>query len=106
MHGDLSEYNVLYLRGALQVIDVSQSVEHDHPQALESARVEASEPPPSDLGWRGVRTQPTRRDTFELRRHRMSLLKSSWISNAVMLRMHLSKGAKCSEVGSGYLIYR
>merc|ERR1719174_701585 len=35
VHGDLSEYNVLYLRGALQVIDVSQSVEHDHPQALE-----------------------------------------------------------------------
>ena len=37
VHGDLSEYNVLYLRGKLQVIDVSQSVEHDHPQALESA---------------------------------------------------------------------
>merc|ERR1719305_677539 len=35
VHGDLSEYNALYLRGALQVIDVSQSVEHDHPQALE-----------------------------------------------------------------------
>merc|ERR1719326_1435878 len=35
VHGDLSEYNVLYLRGKLQVIDVSQSVEHDHPQALE-----------------------------------------------------------------------
>jgi RIO kinase 1 len=35
VHGDLSEYNILYHRHELQVIDVSQSVEHDHPQALE-----------------------------------------------------------------------
>jgi RIO kinase 1 len=35
VHGDLSEYNILHFRNALYVIDVSQSVEHDHPQALE-----------------------------------------------------------------------
>jgi RIO kinase 1 len=35
VHGDLSEYNILHYRDALYVIDVSQSVEHDHPQALE-----------------------------------------------------------------------
>ena len=31
----MSEYNILHYRDALYVIDVSQSVEHDHPQALE-----------------------------------------------------------------------
>eukprot|EP00928_Gymnodinium_smaydae_P054875 TRINITY_DN38572_c0_g1_i1.p1 TRINITY_DN38572_c0_g1~~TRINITY_DN38572_c0_g1_i1.p1 ORF type:complete len:575 (-),score=185.49 TRINITY_DN38572_c0_g1_i1:96-1787(-) len=35
VHGDLSEYNMLYKAGELVIIDVSQSVERDHPQALE-----------------------------------------------------------------------
>ena len=34
VHADLSEYNLLYHRQQLVVIDVSQAVEHDHPQAL------------------------------------------------------------------------
>mmetsp|Transcript_14247 Transcript_14247/g.21641 ORF Transcript_14247/g.21641 Transcript_14247/m.21641 type:complete len:568 (+) Transcript_14247:1-1704(+) len=34
VHGDLSEYNILYLNKKLYIIDVSQSVEHDHPNAL------------------------------------------------------------------------
>ena len=38
VHGDLSEYNLLYYKGHLWVIDVSQSVEHDHPQALDFLR--------------------------------------------------------------------
>lgn len=38
IHADFSEYNLLYHRGNLYVIDVSQSVEHDHPQALEFLR--------------------------------------------------------------------
>ena len=35
MHADLSEYNLLYTRDELWLIDVSQSVEHDHPMSLE-----------------------------------------------------------------------
>ncbi|PKA47291.1 RIO kinase 1 [Apostasia shenzhenica] len=35
VHGDLSEYNILYFEGHLYVIDVSQSVDLDHPSALD-----------------------------------------------------------------------
>ncbi|KAJ4730770.1 Serine/threonine-protein kinase RIO1 [Rhynchospora pubera] len=35
VHGDLSEYNILYYDGHLYIIDVSQSVDLDHPAALE-----------------------------------------------------------------------
>merc|ERR1719188_1862063 len=35
VHGDLSEFNMLYHSGELHVIDVSQSVECDHPHALD-----------------------------------------------------------------------
>ncbi len=38
VHADLSEYNMLYYEGHLLIIDVSQAVEHDHPQALEFLR--------------------------------------------------------------------
>ncbi|KAI4473164.1 hypothetical protein M0804_015459 [Polistes exclamans] len=38
VHADLSEYNMLYRDGSLVLIDVSQSVEHDHPMALEFLR--------------------------------------------------------------------
>ena len=34
VHADFSEYNILYYKGHLWIIDVSQSVEHDHPNAL------------------------------------------------------------------------
>lgn len=33
VHGDLSEYNILYLNKRAYIIDVSQSVEHDHPNS-------------------------------------------------------------------------
>nr|KAJ3418965.1 hypothetical protein HK105_007611 [Polyrhizophydium stewartii] len=38
VHADFSEYNLLYHKSTVYVIDVSQSVEHDHPHALEFLR--------------------------------------------------------------------
>lgn len=38
VHADLSEFNLLYHNSSIYVIDVSQSVEHDHPSALEFLR--------------------------------------------------------------------
>ena len=40
VHADLSEYNVLYHEDKLWLIDVSQSVEHDHPRSLEFLRLD------------------------------------------------------------------
>lgn len=40
VHADLSEYNVLYHKEKLWIIDVSQSVEHDHPRSLEFLRMD------------------------------------------------------------------
>lgn len=40
VHADLSEYNILYHDGELYIIDVSQSVEHDHPKAYEFLRMD------------------------------------------------------------------
>jgi RIO kinase 1 len=34
IHGDLSEYNILYEGGELYFIDVSQSIEHNHLNAF------------------------------------------------------------------------
>ncbi|DBA04190.1 TPA: hypothetical protein N0F65_004298 [Lagenidium giganteum] len=38
VHGDLSEYNILYYQQKLVFIDVSQSVEHEHPSASDFLR--------------------------------------------------------------------
>lgn len=40
VHADLSEYNILYNDGKLFIIDVSQSVEPDHPRSLEFLRMD------------------------------------------------------------------
>lgn len=40
VHADLSEYNILYHEKKLYIIDVSQSVEHDHPSSLEFLRMD------------------------------------------------------------------
>lgn len=38
VHADLSEFNLLYNNGSIVIIDVSQSVEQDHPRAFEFLR--------------------------------------------------------------------
>lgn len=42
VHGDLSEYNILWFRQQAFIIDVSQSVEHAHPFATEFLRKDIS----------------------------------------------------------------
>lgn len=42
VHADLSEFNILYHSGALCFIDVSQSVEHDHPRSLVFLRADCA----------------------------------------------------------------
>ena len=40
VHADLSEYNILFHNDRPWIIDVSQSVEHDHPRSLEFLRMD------------------------------------------------------------------
>ena len=40
VHADLSEYNLLYHKDKIWMIDVSQSVEYDHPRSLEFLRMD------------------------------------------------------------------
>ncbi len=42
VHADLSEYNILYFNKSLYFIDVSQSVEHEHPQAFEFLKMDCT----------------------------------------------------------------
>ncbi|KAG8991360.1 protein kinase rio1 [Tulasnella sp. JGI-2019a] len=63
VHADLSEYNILYHRSHLYIIDVSQSVEHDHPHAFDFLRSDIKN---IEEWWtrRGVKTLGLRK-TFD-----------------------------------------
>ena len=63
IHGDLSEYNLLYHKGSLWVIDVAQAVEWEHPNALAFLRRDCD----NMLKYfqrRGVRNLITTRELF------------------------------------------
>ncbi|KAF2759025.1 Serine/threonine-protein kinase Rio1 [Pseudovirgaria hyperparasitica] len=59
VHADLSEYNLLYNADKLYMIDVSQSVEHDHPRSLEFLRMDVKNVS-SYFRSQGVDTLPER----------------------------------------------
>lgn len=61
VHADLSEYNILYHDGGLHIIDVSQSVEHDHPHAFDFLRSDVRNIEAFFAGRPGVRTLGVRR---------------------------------------------
>jgi RIO kinase 1 len=63
VHADLSEYNILFHDDSLWIIDVSQSVEHDHPSAFEFLRMDLRNVI-AFFGGRGVRCLSLRR-SFE-----------------------------------------
>lgn len=63
VHADLSEFNILYHKGTLWLIDVSQSVEWDHPSALEFLRKDCANVN-SFFRKKGVSTLTTR-ELFE-----------------------------------------
>ena len=60
VHADLSEYNILYHDSHLYIIDVSQSVEHDHPHAFDFLRNDVKNTE-EYFGRRGVATLGLRR---------------------------------------------
>ena len=63
VHADLSEYNILYHQDKLWLIDVSQSVEHDHPRSLEFLRMDIKNV--SDFFRRKGADVLTEKTTFE-----------------------------------------
>ncbi|XP_062843704.1 serine/threonine-protein kinase RIO1 [Trichomycterus rosablanca] len=63
VHADLSEFNMLYHEGDAYIIDVSQSVEHDHPHALEFLRKDCSNV--NDFFWKHNVAVMTVRELFE-----------------------------------------
>ncbi|XP_057644158.1 serine/threonine-protein kinase RIO1 isoform X2 [Chionomys nivalis] len=63
VHADLSEFNMLYHGGNVYIIDVSQSVEHDHPHALEFLRKDCANV--NDFFFRYAVAVMTVRELFE-----------------------------------------
>eukprot|EP01052_Picozoa_sp_SAG31_P031420 SAG31_NODE_3327_length_4408_cov_2.998669_3_plen_542_part_00 len=64
VHGDLSEYNILWHEKQLWFIDVSQSVEHDHPSSFDFLRKDCENVTAFFRG-RGVGAAMTLRELFD-----------------------------------------
>ncbi|GAA5876730.1 hypothetical protein JCM8547_002030 [Rhodosporidiobolus lusitaniae] len=71
VHADFSEYNILYHEGHLWVIDVSQSIEHEHPAAFDFLRADIKNAD-DFFARRGV-------DTLGLTRTFNFVTRDSWI---------------------------
>ncbi|BGP26188.1 RIO kinase 1 [Rhodotorula toruloides] len=72
VHADFSEYNILYHQGHLWVIDVSQSIEHEHPSAFDFLRADIQNAE-DFFAKRGV-------DTLGLTRTFNFVTRDSWVS--------------------------
>ncbi|GAA5822944.1 hypothetical protein JCM3770_002182 [Rhodotorula araucariae] len=72
VHADFSEYNILYHQGHLWVIDVSQSIEHEHPAAFDFLRTDLKNAD-DFFAKRGV-------DTLGLTRTFAFVTRDSWIT--------------------------
>ncbi|GJN92961.1 hypothetical protein Rhopal_006005-T1 [Rhodotorula paludigena] len=73
VHADFSEYNILYHQGHLWVIDVSQSVEHEHPAAFDFLRADIKNAD-DFFARRGV-------DTLGLTRTFNFVTRDTWVEN-------------------------
>lgn len=92
VHADLSEYNVLYHQKRLWIIDVSQSVEHDHPRSPEFLRMDIKNV--GDFFRRkGVETVSERR-VFE------------WVTKGQEAVEELPRGAPEGEGEADLAVYR
>lgn len=96
VHADLSEYNILYHNGALWIIDVSQSVEHDHPSAFDFLRSDLSNVE-EFFGRGGVHTLGIRK-TFEFVTKEKLRENSSEESDEEVLKRWLDERAARGEL--------
>ncbi|KAJ6585026.1 RIO1 family-domain-containing protein [Mycena capillaripes] len=77
VHADLSEYNILYHAEHLYIIDVSQSVEHDHPSAFDFLRNDLKNAE-DFFARRGVRCLGLRRAFEFVTRDQLPAVDMSW----------------------------
>jgi RIO kinase 1 len=90
VHADLSEYNILYHDSHLYIIDVSQSVEHDHPHAFDFLRNDVKNTE-EYFGRRGVTTLGLRRCFEFVTKERFEADGEPGLSDGQVLKLWLEK---------------
>ena len=90
VHADLSEYNVLYHDSHLYVIDVSQSVEHDHPHAFDFLRNDVKNVE-EYFARRGVTTLGLRRSFEFVTREAFETDGEAHLSHSEVLKLWLER---------------